>query len=267
MKLNNILKKANKYIPNLRNIFKLNQKSYFSEDSQNNNIFVRKNIKENNVELELEKIKKYHYVSILESDKFKNNKELLNKIIKRIENDREVLLEIVKHNGFFLEYLSHEFKNDIEIVSHAVKNTSFSFEYASHELQNDKDFVIKLVKETGNIFLLKNIDGGFFTGKELNDMLPDLKLRKKIKDDMETSGYKIGINENNLSYSEGGTDGKRGLYFTNVEFINYIDYFEPFEYDLKTYEIKLPNDSHIFIKDYTRGKSNKIEIIGEVKEI
>jgi CxxC motif-containing protein len=65
-------------------------------------------------------------------------------------NDKEVVLEAVKQNGYSLEYASEELKNNKEVVLEAVKQNGYSLHYASEELKNNKEVVLEAIKQNGN---------------------------------------------------------------------------------------------------------------------
>ncbi len=54
---------------------------------------------------------------------------------EELKNDKEVVLEAVKTNGFALNDASEELKSDKEIVLEAVKKVGLALGYASEELQ------------------------------------------------------------------------------------------------------------------------------------
>jgi general stress protein YciG len=62
-------------------------------------------------------------------------------------NDKEVLLEAVKQNGYSLQYASEELKNDKEFILEAAQQNGNSLKYASKEFKNDKEVVLEAVKQ------------------------------------------------------------------------------------------------------------------------
>ncbi|MGZ9432065.1 DUF4116 domain-containing protein, partial [Mycoplasma sp. CB776] len=116
------------------------------------------------------------YFSFL-SDKAKENKNFINKLIKKtknfwflfyasnkLKNDEEFVLDLVKSS---YEYNSNYFKNQKEVILKAVKEksgyllqfilgdlknnkeVSRNLKYASYNLKNDKKFVLEVVKQIG----------------------------------------------------------------------------------------------------------------------
>lgn len=63
--------------------------------------------------------------------------------------NKEEVLEVVKQNGWSLEYASDDLRNDKEVVLEAVKNYGSSLYYASKELKDDKEFILECVKQNG----------------------------------------------------------------------------------------------------------------------
>jgi len=70
-------------------------------------------------------------------------------------NDKEVVLEAVKIQGFSLKNASDELKEDKDVVLEAVKQHGWSLEFASDKLKADKEIVLEAVKQ--NSFSLKFI--------------------------------------------------------------------------------------------------------------
>ncbi len=64
-----------------------------------------------------------------------------------MQSNREVVLDVVKQNGYAFEFASKELRNDKEIVLEAVKHGSCStLEYASERLKDDEDVVLTAIK-------------------------------------------------------------------------------------------------------------------------
>ena len=225
----------------------------------------------NNKEIVMEAIKQNGCALNDASQELKNNKEIVIKAIQqnghaiccasdKLKNDKEIVLEAVKQNGSSLIHASNELKNDKEIVLEAVKQYSYALNYASDELKSNKEFISKLANLTNDIFLLRFINKGRFTGKELNDLLPDTCSRKKIKSDMMMNGleYKIGINKDINNFDTLQTCSKGGLYFSNEKYINR---FNDDNYGSDIYEVKLPDDAQVYLEDWDKGKADMIEIV------
>ena len=108
------------------------------------------------------------------SEKLRNDKEVVREAIKQngytiryaseeLKNDKEVVLEAVKQNGKALLYASKELRNDKEVVLEAVRQDGEALNYASKELKNDKEVVLEAVKQKGNAF--------WYASKELQNRL------------------------------------------------------------------------------------------------
>jgi len=204
------------------------------------------------------------------SENLKNDKEFVLEVVKKnglavhylkykLENDKEIALEAVKQNGLSLQYVSHKRRKDKGVVLEAVKQNSKSLEYADETLRKDKEFILEAIKQTSDIFLWRCINNKL-TGKELNSILPDLKLRKKITDTMEMRGFKyqIGVNTDINKFNTETDCCAGGLYFSSDKYIsNFLDE----DYGCNIYEVKIPDDAEVYLEDYNKGKANKIELV------
>ena len=65
-----------------------------------------------------------------------------------IANDRNIVLEAVKQNGFSLQFASQQLRNDVEIVKEATKSEPESLEFASSLLRDDFDLVLNVVRKS-----------------------------------------------------------------------------------------------------------------------
>ena len=85
-----------------------------------------------------------------------------------MKNDKDVVIESVNNYGS-LCWASEEIRNNREIVMEAVKNNGYEIQYASNDLKNDKDLVITALKENKMAFAYigKDIKEEFFP-KEKN---------------------------------------------------------------------------------------------------
>ena len=64
---------------------------------------------------------------------------ILNTIADNFNDDREVIFEAVRRDGFALRYSSKDLKADREIVLAAVKSDRVALQYASKDLQDDPE--------------------------------------------------------------------------------------------------------------------------------
>jgi hypothetical protein len=98
--------------------------------------------------------------SIFKSHLIKYDLELIlsclkSKIIKIEDVDsahrekKVVLLEGIKQNGMYLQFLSEAFKNDREIVSEAVSQNGLALQFSSEVFKNDREIVLEAVSQNG----------------------------------------------------------------------------------------------------------------------
>jgi hypothetical protein len=62
------------------------------------------------------------------------------------QNNRELVILVVKQNGRLLEFVSDELKQDKEIICLALEQNYFAIEHVPLELKNDKDIALKAVE-------------------------------------------------------------------------------------------------------------------------
>lgn len=116
------------------------------------------------------------------------------KLIKKhgMENNKEIILKILHHNGGALKYASSELKNNAEVVLKAVRNNSLSLKYASKELMNNKEFVVNAV---------------LFIG------LPFAKIKRKFYNDMDVIIASLGNNNCDRAFHFAGKTLKKSKLF------------------------------------------------------
>ena len=68
-----------------------------------------------------------------------------------LQQDRDVMLAAVKHNGLMLGNASAALKNDKEVVLAAVTQNSKALRFASDELQQNKEIMLAAVKQQSNV--------------------------------------------------------------------------------------------------------------------
>jgi hypothetical protein len=66
-----------------------------------------------------------------------------------LRDNAEFMMDIVKHNGFTLQFASDRLKCDKNIVTAAVKQNGFALQFASDRLKCDKDIVMVAVMQHG----------------------------------------------------------------------------------------------------------------------
>lgn len=89
-----------------------------------------------------------------EEELFKNH-DITSLIFKELRleiwSNKDIVLEIVKHNGNYLKYVDEELKRDKDIVYEALSNDNRDYEdifdYVDEELKSDKEFISKLIEE------------------------------------------------------------------------------------------------------------------------
>jgi hypothetical protein len=68
-----------------------------------------------------------------------------------IWSNKEIVLKIMKHDGYYLKYVDKKLKKDKRIVYESVKNYNRGsddiFDYVDDELKRDREFILKLIKE------------------------------------------------------------------------------------------------------------------------
>jgi len=121
------------------------------------------------------------------SDTLKNDKDIVLEAIKnngysleyasdRLKNDREIVLEAIKTDFWALKYASDTLKNDKEIVLEAIKNGN-SLQYASNTLKNDKEIVLEAIKNNG--YFLEYASDTLKNDREI--VLKSIRKRKGYK--------------------------------------------------------------------------------------
>lgn len=81
------------------------------------------------------------------SDKKNNYVSYLQYATNELKNEKNFILNLVKHNGNELQFTSKELQNDIEIVMQALKSDSNALQFASKELQNNKQVVLEAINK------------------------------------------------------------------------------------------------------------------------
>ena len=108
--------------------------------------------------------------------KFNNDKKIMLKVLKKVgyaleyasdelKNDKEIVLVAVKQNAYALQYASKELRNDKEVVSLAISNDPAALKYASNNIKNDRKFVLNLMKQ--NVYALSYASNELQNDKEL----------------------------------------------------------------------------------------------------
>lgn len=151
-----------------------------------------------------EELLKNHDITSLLFKKFRLN----------IWSNKEIVLNIVKYDGYYLKYVDKKFKRDKKIVYESVKNynrgSNEIFDYADEELKSDKEFILKLIKEGYesiypyiNEDLKKDRDYTLKLLRSNNYLFKYLDDEYKRDDEMIKEGLK---DLNNIEYIENLTD-------------------------------------------------------------
>jgi hypothetical protein len=139
---------------------------------------------------------------------------LFKKFRLNIWSNKEIVLNIVKYDGYYLKYVDKKFKRNKKIVYESVKNynrgSNEIFDYVDEELKSDKEFILKLIKEGyESIYPYINEDLKMdrdYTLKLLrsnNYLFKYLDDKYKRDDEMIKEGLK---DLNNIEYIENLTD-------------------------------------------------------------
>ena len=83
---------------------------------------------------------------------YQNNPQRFKIASKKIKNDKNIVLAVMKKNGFLLEYTSDELKNDREVVIAAISNSNGqALKYASEQLKNDREVIFTALKYSSDL--------------------------------------------------------------------------------------------------------------------
>ena len=225
-------------------------------------------------EISLEAINNNTFSLEFADDSLKKDKEIVLEVVKKcglalefadsnLKKDKEIVLKAVKQNGFALEFADNCLKKDKDVVLEAINRNGFALEFADDCFKKYEGFINYVANQTGNIFMYTYIYKYQISGKEFNNLLPDAKLRKRIKSDMVMNNFKyqIGMNTDTIKFNTKKDCCAGGLYFTND--VNLKDFSaEIYGYDI--YEIKIPDDSTVYIEDFNKAKASSIEVIRKI---
>ena len=85
-------------------------------------------------------------------------------IIDEFNDDKEVMLKVVKQNGLMLKYASPKLKYNKEIVKEAIKNNPFALKF-TYLSDIDKSIIIEAVKRNGLTY--RYVEGVFQYDEEI----------------------------------------------------------------------------------------------------
>ena len=94
-------------------------------------------------------------LSYYEEKALLDNNDITSLIFKKFKlniwSNKEIVKEIVKHNGNYLKYVDKKLKRDKDIVYEALSNDNRDYEdifdYVDEELKSDKEFISKIIGE------------------------------------------------------------------------------------------------------------------------
>jgi hypothetical protein len=207
------------------------------------------------------------------SDDLKNNRgfvleavirngHVLQYIDNRLKYDKDIVLAAVRENGMVLLHVADCFKHDKDVVTAAIRHICCAAEFMDEKLRNDKGFIDQILAD--NLFVYKYLGyDDTLTGKQFNQLFPDAKLRKKIKDDMVMKGFKyqIGLNKDIFPFNTKVRGQAGGLHCTTEQ---YIDYFPDDVYGSSVYEVKIPDDAQVCIEGPYSLKADMLEIVRKI---
>ena len=167
----------------------------------------------------VEKIYRYKHSKSKEKIAFSfDNKKLeneRNKILQKVRqngwelekldigysNDKEIMLEAVKQDGMVLSIVKDNFQKDKETVLTAVKNNGMQLAFANEELRKDREIVLEAVKENGLALefadkTLKEDAQILFEAILQNpDVVDKYSIEKIVDNKAETKSEKLDIKE------------------------------------------------------------------------
>ena len=94
-------------------------------------------------------------LSYYEEKQLLDNHDITSLIFKKfrlnIWSNKEIVLEIVKHNGNYIQYVDKKLKRDKRVVYEALSNDNRDYDdifyYVDEELKSDKEFISKIIEE------------------------------------------------------------------------------------------------------------------------
>ena len=106
--------------------------------------------------------------------------------------DIEVMLEVVKKDGYMLRFASEELRNNEDIVVEAVKASKGAIKYVSNKIKDNEEIMIKLMQEDRLGLVIREAsdrlkDNKEFVSKAINDSYWALEYAsERLRDDSET---------------------------------------------------------------------------------
>lgn len=119
--------------------------------------------------------------------------------ISKSTDSREFILDIVKQEGYSLQFASDRLKADKEVVMEAVKQDGRALQFASKELQADKDVVLEAVMQRETVIV--------FASDEIQELCKDKNPVMAIK--TEIAKEYAGKLQSELSNKQNHTPTKK----------------------------------------------------------
>ena len=105
------------------------------------------------------------------------------------EDDRDIILEVVKRSGWAFIYASDRLKDDKDMILEALKYSSYGYEFASKRLRNDKEVILAAIKRYPllRIPFLENLldDKDIVLAKVSRDGIFIRNVSDRLKDDKD----------------------------------------------------------------------------------
>lgn len=140
-----------------------------------------------NKQLTIQAVKKYGYLLEYADDILKDDIEVINegfdalggyRIIKyaskRLRDNKQLMLKIIKKYPDTVEYASNRLKKDKEFITLAVSERFYNFKFADITLKKDETYIKMLIQKDGNV--LKYADQSLQNNPELIKMALDTGL-------------------------------------------------------------------------------------------
>jgi len=221
----------------------------------NNNIntfqYISQNLKNNNKIIE-------KCIKILE---FKNKNTFILRYITstEIKDNKDIIIKLMKYNGFELEYVSNRLRNDIDVVSAAIMNYTGAYFYGNinKSLINNKKIILLVLNQPFDMWDIEDYEN--FLDKLDDDILDDEEIvlaainksgrnykyiSNRLKNNKDILIKCLSNCYDTSEYIDDGSDDGNDNY--NRDYIKYIKNLEDeMEYILKYAPELLKKDSDV----------------------
>ena len=109
----------------------------------------------------------------------------------RLRDNKEIILEAVKINGWALKYASPRLKDNKEVVMEAIKNDEFAVMFASDRLKNDRDIANECLSRDGMTY---SYLGNEITGNSEKEIIKNNPWEKASDKDNTKSPWEAKVN-------------------------------------------------------------------------